>query len=306
MLSVAAPFNPALKTALSGCAPKQVAAAKGLFQRELPDLRAHPNSILTGDGFPLVCTFTTADCALRWTADLSPEGDNRRRADLTVQAFGRLTGTAFDLPHPGTASFGAWLGGRVGCDGELSFKLYKEPGDSDGCGPLNMPSLAGFQPKLRMIGYGAEQDVREYYYRFEDSTPYLLKCLMAIAEQSHRFRDVMELIERNARRPTDSALPGRAIGASFAFVNGGSLPLLTIYFFARALWGSDAAIRRRFIPILQAAGQRTKPYAQASAPIGARRKLHTLHDMAALTIAPDGHAWSIGLRPMPGDICQIN
>ena len=296
-----------IATALSGCPAAQARAAADLFLQEVPDLRPSSLSTLTGDGFPLICTFTTADTALRWTADLRPRGDRRLRRIATQDAFRRLTQHRTTLPQGGEARYGAWLGGRIATDGTKTYKFYQDPNAQTATvvGPIQSQSFAGFHPRLQMIGYGPSTDRREFYYRFDDSSPRLLKRLLETASLGARFKDTEAIIDANARKPIDATLPGGAMGASFAFDNDTAVPQLTLYFFARAFWGTDAAIRRNFITLLQSAGRDPLPYAAASAPLSARKKLRTFHDMAALSVTENGHAWGVGLRPISAQSNQI-
>lgn len=292
-------IHPDIATALSGCPAPQASAAAALFQQEVPDLNPSPNSTLTGDGFPLVCTFTTADTALRWTADLRPKGDRRQRRIATQNAFHRLTRHQTSLLQGGDARYGAWLGGRIATDGAKTYKFYQDPDAkmANRAGPIRSHAFAGFRPRLQMIGYGPGTERREYYYRFDDSSPRLLKRLLETAGLAARFKDTLDIIDNHARNPIDTTLPGGAMGASFAFDDDATVPQLTLYFFARAFWGPDAAIRDNFIALLQSAGRDQHPYAAASAPLRRRHNLRTFHDMAALSVTANGHAWGVGLRP---------
>lgn len=260
-------------------------------------------SHLTGDGFPFELSFTTADDDLRWTCELDSDATAPERLHRTRAVYGALGGEdCGDGTSP--RRFGAWLGGRQPRDGTASYKLYLDPGPPPPGAPLPPDDLAGFHPSLRMIGLGPAAGRREYYYRFQSANTHLLRRLAATAGLAHRVRDLMGILRDTSGRTPEELLMRGSLGVSYAFAHDAAAPQMTLYFFARTLWGSDAAIRRGFLQLLDDAGRDIAPYATVTEPLRDHRRSCTWHGMAALTLTDTHHGWGIGLRPIADPTAQ--
>lgn len=250
---------------------------------------------LTGDGFPFELSFTSADDDLRWTCALAGHATAQDRMVVTSRVFEKLGGVV-PCPLPVPHRFGAWLGGRHGTDGQTRYKLYLDPGfgPAPPDAPLGTGAVSGFRATLQMIGYGPDAGRREFYYRFQSAGSHLLRCLAARAGLQHRADDLFVILKRQAgHRPWDRT----SIGVSYICQDGQIAPQITVFLFARSLWGSDAAIRPAFLNCLTKAGRNPDPYAAASAPLHVYRRSCTWHGMVALTLTETDHFWGIGLRP---------
>lgn len=291
-------LHPDIRFALS-CFPAAQADGALSVLSDLGIASGKGKSGLTGDGLPFEVSFTTADDDLRWTCDLCSTATAPERLAQTRTAFARLGGMNAEpvtRPH----RFGAWLGGRQTQNGQQSFKLYLDPGDDapPPDAPLPRGDVAGFRPVLQMIGLGPDAARREYYYRFQSASPHLLRRLAMIAGLGHRAGDLLDILDDASARSPDDLLMRSSVGVSYAFASDGARPQLTVFLFARALWGSDAAIRSAFLHQMAAAGRDACAYAAATAPLRDYRRSCTWHGMAALTLTDTHHGWGIGLRPV--------
>lgn len=291
-------LHPDISFALAGFPPAQRAGAQGVLAG-LGIASVPGQSTLTGDGFPFELSFTTADDDLRWTCELNCAGTAQDRMVQTSRIYAGLGGS-LSLPLPAPRRFGAWLGGRHKRDGQSSYKLYLDPGTAapPPSAPLPADDVAGFRPSLRMIGVGPDPERREYYYRFQSGNSHLLRRLASVAGLGHRAGDLMDILRAQAGRGPDDLLLRGAIGVSFAYAGPDAAPQMTLYLFARTLWGSDAVIRRAFLRILDSAGRNPDAYAAATAPLHDLRRSCTWHGMVALTMTDTHHGWGIGLRPI--------
>lgn len=265
------------------------------------DLTHLPNKrhALTGDGFPFELSFTTADDDLRWTCELASAGTASQRLCQTINTYKNLGGTTVE-PDSSPNRFGAWLGGRHSFEGNSGYKLYIEPEDTplDPSTPLPKGNVVGFRPDLQMIGIGPEIGRREYYYRFQTGSSYLLRELSKLAGLSHRAETLLQLIGNETPNDLERTLSRMPIGISFAYASQSSVPQLTVLFFARVLWGGDASIRKTFADKLIAAGRDPAAYMAATHPILDHNCALTWHGMSAVTITDTQHFWSVGLRPV--------
>jgi hypothetical protein len=268
--------------------------------------RAWRSSRLTGDGFPLELGFTTADAGLRWTFDPAAPGlPPAARLEAALAGLARLGQPDPEVARlarrlqPDAKAFGGWIGGRSGD----RFKLYVDMPDGpaaaaalDAVG-IARPRLQAV-PRTRMLGLGPGART-EAYFRAEATRHCLPRVLepAGLAAEADRIAALVEEAWGNRIR---DRLPGGSVGISYARAPGDALPVVTIFFFARALWGGDARIRERMLARLAAAGTPSGPYAAASRPVAGRRRAATRHGLVGITVLPGSAHWSVGLRPVAG------
>jgi hypothetical protein len=265
---------------------------------------------LTGDGFPLELGFTTADPALRWTFDPAPPGlPPAARLDVALAGLSRvgapleprLARLARRLQAGREQGFGAWLGGRHDAEGDR-YKLYVELADGPGAEAalrafgMPRPQLARATPRTRMLGLGPGPDRAEVYFRVE-ANRHDLPRLLDPAGRADDAGPLAALLEEAWGHAIRDRLPGGQVGVSYAR-SGSARPAVTLFFFARTLWGGDARIRERMLARLAEAGAPAGPYAAASTPVADRRSAQTRHGLVGITLAPGAVAWSVGLRPV--------
>ena len=266
---------------------------------------------LTGDGFPLELAFTTADGALRWTFDPGVVARGpKRRLETTMAGLRHLGWTmdpdlmdcALRLQEGRTEGFGGYVGGRHDNAGDR-FKLYVEMPD----GPvaevavsllgLPRPRLPGAPARTRMLGLGPGAGCAEVYFRAEAPTQSLPRLLEPAGEPDAAQRMIALIEEAWGHRLRDR-LPGGSVGVSYARAGQGTPTIVTLFLFARALWGGDARIRARMLERLAAHGVSTVPYEVATRPLSIAHTAQTRHGMIGITLSPGRVDWSTGLRPV--------
>lgn len=265
------------------------------------------SSGLTGDGFPFELSFTTADDDLRWTLDVSARLPEGQRLFAARAALARLEadpgGDALARLQPGLSErvFGAWIGGRHGTDGDR-YKLYldwqDDPASQEVLRKFGLPRPR-FLPKLTvpMVALGPGTQRSEVYYRAEPP-PEALINILAPANLGHRAEAAKALIEQTWGNRLRDRLPGGRIGISYSVSAPGAEPQITLFFFARSLWGGDARIRERMRALIGAAGRDDRAYKAATLPIKSRNTAKTRHGLVALGIGETSFSWGIGLRPV--------
>lgn len=282
------------------------AALRALGGAALDDPGLWAASGLTGDGFPFELSFTTADDDLRWTFDpaaLRPLPGRRRAVLAALRRAGwRCEPGLWRLAQrgAGAASFGAWAGGRHGRAGTTALKLYLDWRDGPAARaavaemglprPAHLPALS-----VPMLGLGPGPDRREVYYRAEPP-PEALANLLAPAGLEARAGELRGLIEESWGHRLRDRFPGGRIGISYARGAEGAVSV-TLFLFARSLWGGDARIRERMLRLLDGAGRATRPYAVATRALVLRDRAETRHGIVALTPAGGQVVWGVGLRP---------
>lgn len=300
----------AVRLGLVGFArPARMAAEAALCEAAgaaIDDPALWRSSELTGDGFPVELSFTTADDALRWTFDPAAHLPVGHRRPATMAALRRLGGS-FDsatlgaaLEGAGAQRFGAWLGGRHNLEAD-AYKLYLEWGEGPDAkaalSALGLPAPEGAADlTTQMLGLGPGATRCEVYHRLEPRPEELARLLAPVGLES-RADELRDAIEASYGHPLRGRLPGGRIGVSYVVEDGCPAPIVTLYFFARILWGGDARIRARMIDLLEAAGRDAGPYAAASRALSRRNVAETRHGLVGLTLSENGLAWSVGVRP---------
>lgn len=304
---------PAIVRALSAGSQPIVGRAEAVVRTMLgerlddasPD--AWRGSRLTGDGFPFEIAFSTADDRLRFTLEPGPAGlAPRHRLDLAVAAMRRLStvpvpdGVVRDLAAIQSGAplrFGTWLGSRVGPT-DAAFKLYVEV-------PPSRPTTAFVEPvalgdrtvERRMVAYVPKTRSFEWYSRVPSLEPRHMRTVLAPAQKEDEASRLLEVVEAAYGHRIRGRLPGPSVGVSY--VDGGGAMTVTLHFYARALWGSDARIRQGFARIGREVGWDPEPYLEVSAPMATREDWRTYHAAMSISLDPaNAMSYAIGLRPV--------
>lgn len=263
-------------------------------------------SRLTGDGFPFELSFCTADDRLRFALEPgSAHGDHAHRLDVANALLRMTTGAAMPpdvlarfraLQTGAPLKYGTWLGGRVDTDHHV-LKLYVEAtGDGSAAWPF-APSLRldDRTPALRMVGYVPVTGTFETYLRIPSFEPRHLPAILAPAGLSHRADELVDLLAGAYGHALRGRLPGPSVGVSY---NHGETTQVTLHFYARALWGSDARIRRGFLRLAHRHSWAPDTYLHVTSSLAARERWDTFHGLLGITLTPSGHALTLGVRPV--------
>ena len=305
--------HPAIGRALSAFDQPLASSAEGLA-RALLEARAGRTppgrwggSPLTGDGFPFELAFCTADHRLRFTVEPgAPDLEPSNRLDAANAVLRRLGAEAMPadlleacraMQGQGPLKYGAWISCRVGAEG-CAFKRYVEvPAEAQGPltqAPVRLPDRVVL---MRMIGYSAGAETVETYARISSLEPRHVAAVLAPAGLEARAAECLAFIEAAYGHTIRGRLPGPSVGVSY--VRGpGAAPRVTLHFYARALWGSDARIRTRFSCIAAAFGWNPDVYLRVTEPMHAREDWKTFHGLLGITLDPSGMSLTIGVRPV--------
>jgi len=264
-------------------------------------------SRLTGDGFPVELAFCTADERLRLTVEPDAR-DARHRLNVASNLLERVSPHA--IPHDvldafrvmqSTASltYGAWIGCRAGSDG-TAFKLYAEVpegGDITSLYP-DVPVLPDYCAAApRMLAYTPATQAFEAYFRADSLDPRYLPALLAPAGIEGQTQPLMDFLEEAYGYRIRGRLPGPSVGISY--VSDPECCRVTLHFYARALWGSDARIRDGFVRLARAFAWDERPYLHVTRPLATRESWRTFHGLLGITLDESQQvSLSIGVRPV--------
>jgi hypothetical protein len=266
---------------------------------------AWTGSRLTGDGFPLEISFSTADPRLRFTVEPGGRGlPMRERLEFaasvveTVGGIGvpeaTLSGLrAMQADTP--LAYGAWVGCRTASSG-TDCKLYVEVPRG---APMRVRSLVLDERDVvpRMLAYSPSGNSFEAYCRVPSLEPRHLPAVLEGIDGEARARWLLEFIEDAYGHRVRERLPGPSVGVSF--LRHAQEKRVTLHFYARALWGSDSGIRRGFSRIARAIGWDDEAYLRVTAPLAERDEWRTYHGLFGITIdAAHCMFLSIGVRPI--------
>ena len=284
---------------------------QGVYLSAWPEV-AWEFSNLTGDGFPVEFTFSSSDDLIRYTTEVGgPEANSISRLSLAEKALASLDVVNLS-PHledilrriqaTGPLRFGAWVGGRHGASGD-DFKIYIEVPrpNSQICKNILRELLAEgpiiSRSELQIIGYGPMRSSIELYFRIEDFEPWEIGLLLDQAGIHHRLPKLCSLLEDAYGRPVDSALTG-TVGYSYSFSSSKGPMTVSLFKYARSVFGGDGGIRRGMLGLAARNGWNLRSYAAISEPLAKGTGGRTFHGMMAFIVPPEGPlAVSIGLRP---------
>ena len=306
-------IHPAIDGALSAF-PDRIASDAGSLLNALLDRRAEGDRLdrwsgsrLTGDGFPVELSFCTADDRLRFTVepgagDVQPE----KRLDVVLDLLEHLgacvpTGIADTfraMQRGATLQYGAWIGCRVGGEGH-ALKVYVEVPEQADTLTLPGPRLAlpDRTVTMQMVAYTPATEAFEWYARIPSLEPQYVPALLAPAALEGRAGEFMALLTDAYGYAIRGRLPGSAVGVSYVTADGAT-SRVTVYLFARTLWGSDARIRRQFVRLAEMHGWNADTYLKVTAPIAARESWQTFHGLVGFTLEGSMTALTIGVRPV--------
>ena len=294
------------------------------------DPQAWRSSHLTGDGFPLEITFTTADGHLRYTVDPGGcEMPMRERLGYAVSLLNELGQPPANpeiLSHlagiqkaaPDQLHYGAWTGGRhragrtagvpAGAPWEDRYKIYVEAPESDPQSQLPFitpyldppPRLYNHPLLLRMAALEPASGRMELYFRTNRLETAALTTLLHPVGLRARADELADFIEQAYSFPLNGQLPGGSVGFSYSLIPGQQPAAFSLFLFTRLLWGGDARIRQRFAERLQANGQDPALYQQITAPLAERDVHQTYHGLLGFVVSTGAPIHlSLGVRPPP-------
>ncbi|MET0713336.1 MAG: hypothetical protein ABWY57_00355 [Mycetocola sp.] len=269
--------------------------------------RAWQGSRLTGDGFPVEVAFCTADDTLRLTlepgrASCPPSLRLDRVNDTLVRCGGTPMPEAVRLrlaavQAGGPMRYGAWLGCRI-AGGGRTFKLYVEVPPARALGP-DWPAplvLADRDVVPRMVAVTQATGLVETYLRVPSLLPEHLPAVLNPVGLSHQSAWLLRFIEEAYGHAIRGRIPGPSVGISYVVAG---TPRVSLHLYARALWGSDARIRRGFLRVAQGIGWDSRAYEAVSGPLAAREDWRCYQGLFGITLSTDADpAFTIGLRPV--------
>ena len=298
---------------------------RGAYAANTPE--AWKFSRLTGDGFPLEFTFSTADTHLRYAADPGalalPVTERLAEAIERMDELGQAPCAFQVLDYLKTwqqeatdnLSYGAWVGGRhpvKQADGngilEDRFKLYAEIPATPWESHLTFirkyldlpPRLLERPVQLRMVAMEPSTGRIEFYFRIHHLETGVLPLLLRPAGLQQRSVELADFIEQAYGHPLSERIPGGSVGFSYSLIPGSKTIVFTLFLFTRLLWGGDARIRSRFAERLRTAGQDPSAYWRFSAPLAERDVYQTYHGLIGLAMAPQAPIQlTLGVRPPP-------
>lgn len=261
-------------------------------------------SSLTPGGYPLEFAWSSADPAIRWTAEVAgPEVSLDTRLAEALRIL-RVLGQPVALPDvlDGQAGhgtrFGAWLGGRHR-GSEDRYKLYLELATAPGWSlvrDLLPEAVAGAIPgrtTWRMAGYTADTGIVEIYGRVAHQEIWEIERLLTTCGL-----DPVPLVSLTSDLAgpalRDRALPGTT-GLSLAIDPGGAVVAGGWFALARHLLGHDRVAARAISDMIARQGWRGDLYAALVADLPSDG---TRVGMVGAGVDIAGRPWlQVGCRP---------
>lgn len=273
-------------------------------------------SALTASGCPLEFSFSSADRAVRYTAEIAgPETDAGERLELCVAVLDRLAPGArlptdlhralLSVQAAGRLDWGAWIGARHDDDGSR-YKLYAEvPRDAgpaarqlSGRLPGEGLPLAHRQPRFEGIGYQPGVDLLELYYRVDGMDVGETGALLVRGGLGHHQEQLLDLMEVAYARPMRPHLPRHQFGFSITLDRAGAPIAATLFSYAVDVFGVDARARSRLLALGSRLDWDTESYRRLSEPLAHVEAAPTHHTVVAFTVsAQRPAALTIGLVP---------
>jgi hypothetical protein len=197
----------------------------------------------------------------------------------------------------GGLRYGAWVGCCIGPE-SARLKLYAEaPDPAFRWHGIAVPALEDAMVAARMVAYTPAGRAVETYLRVPSMLPEHLAAVLAPAGLAHlagRVRSGIELLYGHALR---GRLPGPTVGVSYT--GGDARRCVTLHFYARAVWGGDARIRRRFAAASEALGADPARYLAVTAGLAEGADWRTRHGIVGFTVDESRPpSLTVGLRPV--------
>jgi hypothetical protein len=283
--------------------PRAAADAEHALQAALAGIQASawPEvawrfSRLTGDGFPVEFTFSSADAAVRYTTEIgAPEMSDAARTSAALRWAGLEEPIAAAdrgvAPALSSPRWGAWVGGcHTGAVSRR--KAYLEASIVDANVTSSLPRGA----VLRFLGVTADPRDREYYFRRDSLETAEVGRLLCGADLRECFDPLREAVCATLPRPVrDRLVPAEA---GFSLVTGRAVTLFT---YARSVWGTDASIRQAVLDLAGRHAWDLSLYEEVTRPLADRPGYLTHHGVLAWIAAPGQPvAMRVSVRP-PGD-----
>lgn len=326
-MGVGASTHPALERALrlfAEQAPALARRAQASLDVLLEGIRtslwpqvAWEYSRLTGDGFPVEFSFSSADEAIRYTAEVAgpelPESERLLAAERVLARLGagRFPEAVRSLFHQvqqsGTLLYGVWVGARHREDGDR-YKLYLEVPRPGGAAESlvhrlvgSEPLLPGHVPALQMIGYEPGSSRFELYFRSDRLEPWEVGLLLRRAGLAGREDELLSLVEEAYGRSIQAGLPGSDLGFSLAISPVAQPTVFSLFHYAGSVFGGDGSIRRRVLALAKTRAWRLGVYEELSEPLAEGQSWMTQHTMVTFAVASDGPpVLCLGVRPPEG------
>ena len=306
-------IQPAIDHALSTCGLPIARRAEDTMRVLLAERLASSepgawrSSRLTGDGFPFEIAFCTTDDRLRFIVEPgSHDLEPHQRLDVASELISLLSDDQIPadvlnelraMQSEAPLQYGAWIGCRVS-EERTAFKLYAEvpPGRTlpIDCAPLE---LSDRRIVPRMLAYSPAKGEFESYVRVPSLEPCHLPAVLALAGMEAKTAWLIEFLEDAYGYAMRGRLPGPSVGVSY--VRKPEPDAITLHFYARALWGSDARIRRNFARLAQNLGWDASAYLELTEPIATGESWQTFHGLVGITLSQSVEmSLTIGLRPV--------
>jgi hypothetical protein len=313
-------------------------ALAGLHASTWPEV-AWRFSRITGDGFPVELTFSSAGGGIRYTAEIGgPEMPTPARVAVASRwagvhgPFDMGVGTALVAARSGARGsgdqgtkgpggegtkgrgdegateqgddidtplrWGAWGGGFH--DGVANRrKIYLEVTAIHRAATRAAPTIPGLPAgsTLRFVGVTAESDDREYYFRRDNLTIAEVGRLMCGAGLRECASPLLEAIAKMLPWPTHDRL--LRADAGFSVVPGRGVSVFT---YARRVWGSDASIRRAVLRLAEQQGWHADVYEQVTRPLQSADGYLTHHGILAWIAVP-GRPIELRISVRPPPVC---
>lgn len=275
-------------------------------------------SHLTGDGFPLEFTFSSADGAIRYTTEVAgAEVNETEKLKLAEQLMAQLDqhysncfSALFDrIQSAGQLAYGAWISGRHSEQSDR-YKLYVEVPQAGAFEAMPLiEQFLGPAPlcnraiELRLIGYEPSSSRLEFYFRVNGLDLWEITQLLRRGGLAAKENELLALLEQCFAYPIHYALPSTKLGFSFSVSQIGEPVVFSLFSPARSVFGSDRTIRRSLRAIAEQKAWNLEPYFALSEPITERTGWNTQHGAVSFVVAPQGSpALYIGLRPP--EVCE--
>jgi hypothetical protein len=273
-------------------------------------------SRLTGDGFPIELTLSSADEGIGYGAEVAgPEVPNEDRLSRALGVLaclgqphpsGDIIDRLFRVQRYGALSYGAWIGARHNVNDDR-YKIYVEvPRSSWHTSQSEFSDLLGKEPlvnnratQLRLIGYDPLKHRIELYFQVDQLETWEVARLLNRASLSGRLEELLTLLEDTCCRSTAETIPIANLGFSYSFGLGGEPTAFSLFAVARSVFGSDESIRRRLLALGARIGWNDLSiYEKLSAPIASRTGRRTRHSLLSYIVPPEAPlSVRIGMSP---------
>jgi hypothetical protein len=278
-------------------------------------------SRLTGDGFPVEFTFSSATTAISYTTEIAgPELDERKKVGLAAALLQEkakgLPGNSYSpdsysaiinrLGQQPDLTYGAWMAGRHDNGKNDRFKIYLEVTNT--CADIGVSCLKRFLPDfsavnshqclLRMLSVNTSGKL-EYYFRLSSLDVWQLLYLLRCFGFANQGKELIEFVALLSKRKFDRSFIGDSLGLSIALDEHGMPEAATIFTFNfKVFEPGDGSIRRSVLTYSDWFGWDFASYAQITEPLASTTSRFTNHGLVAFTTTTGGQKiFQVGLRP---------